>query len=357
MAITYSISGGADAAKFSIDGSTGKLTFKTAPDFENPGDANKDNVYEVQVKATDAGGAASTKDMRVTVTDVSENAPPQITSAGAVSVAENSTTVMTVTATDPDDGGSTPPPDPQTAWPDSTNTGVPAGTTLTPSGGMTISTAGTTVSGKDISGTVTISASNVTLRNCKVRSGSYWVIQITGGTGVVVDHCTIDGMGTGGQQGSVGINGGDGATFTANNIFNVEDGIHPRSGCTMRDNYIHDLAAPGSPHYDGIQIDNNISNVTVTHNSVINGHNQTSAVMIDNWNGPTSNVTVDNNLLCGGGYTIYCDGTQSSQPITNVRITNNHMGAGGFGITNFNGTNPVYTGNVNDGHELAATLK
>lgn len=112
MAITYSISGGADAAKFNIDAATGKLTFKAAPDFEKPGDANTDNIYEVTVKATDAGGASSTQDMRVTVKDVSENLPPQITSAAAVAVNENQTAVTTVTATDPDDGGTPVPPDP-----------------------------------------------------------------------------------------------------------------------------------------------------------------------------------------------------------------------------------------------------
>jgi hypothetical protein len=112
MAISYSIAGGADADKFNIDSTTGKLTFRTAPDFENPGDANTDNIYEVTVEATDAGGASSTQDMRVTVKDVSENLPPQITSAAAVSVNENQTDVTTVTATDPDDTGGITPPDP-----------------------------------------------------------------------------------------------------------------------------------------------------------------------------------------------------------------------------------------------------
>lgn len=110
MAIIYSIDGGADASKFNIDATSGALTFKAAPDFEKPGDANADNIYEVSVKATDAGGAASSKLIKVTVTDVSENAPPQITSSGAVSMKENTTTVMTVTATDPDQG--TPPVEP-----------------------------------------------------------------------------------------------------------------------------------------------------------------------------------------------------------------------------------------------------
>ena len=37
--LTYSISGGADAAKFTINSSTGVLSFLSAPDFENPTDA------------------------------------------------------------------------------------------------------------------------------------------------------------------------------------------------------------------------------------------------------------------------------------------------------------------------------
>ena len=46
----YSISGGADAEKFTISLFTGKLTFIDAPDFHHPADSNKDNVYRVQVK-------------------------------------------------------------------------------------------------------------------------------------------------------------------------------------------------------------------------------------------------------------------------------------------------------------------
>jgi serralysin len=37
--LSYSIVGGADAAKFSINASTGALSFVTAPDFEAPTDA------------------------------------------------------------------------------------------------------------------------------------------------------------------------------------------------------------------------------------------------------------------------------------------------------------------------------
>ena len=71
--ITYSITGGADAAKFSIDPLTGVLTFNTAPDFEVPTDANLDNNYEVEVTVTDAGNLTDVQDIAVTVTDVNEN--------------------------------------------------------------------------------------------------------------------------------------------------------------------------------------------------------------------------------------------------------------------------------------------
>ena len=45
---------GADGSKFEID--NGDLTFKDKPDFEMPTDTNKDNVYEVTVRAADGDG-------------------------------------------------------------------------------------------------------------------------------------------------------------------------------------------------------------------------------------------------------------------------------------------------------------
>ncbi|PWG73267.1 hypothetical protein DF186_23950, partial [Enterococcus hirae] len=45
--LSYSITGGADSALFTIDIVTGVLSFLAAPDFESPGDDNGDNVYDV----------------------------------------------------------------------------------------------------------------------------------------------------------------------------------------------------------------------------------------------------------------------------------------------------------------------
>ena len=51
--LSYSISGGADAARFTINAATGVLSFASAPDYENPADAGADNVYDVIVQASD----------------------------------------------------------------------------------------------------------------------------------------------------------------------------------------------------------------------------------------------------------------------------------------------------------------
>ena len=64
---------GADRGKFDFDeNGNGRLTFKTAPDYEKPGDADKDNVYEVTVEATDAVSNTGTKNVKITVTNVNE---------------------------------------------------------------------------------------------------------------------------------------------------------------------------------------------------------------------------------------------------------------------------------------------
>ncbi len=104
---TFSLAaGGADNALFAINATTGVLTFLAPRNFEAPGDAGANNVYNVKVQVSD-GSLADVQDIAVTVTNANE--APAITSNGggaaaAVSVAENTTAVTTVTASDPDAG-------------------------------------------------------------------------------------------------------------------------------------------------------------------------------------------------------------------------------------------------------------
>ncbi|MEM9366352.1 MAG: cadherin domain-containing protein [Planctomycetota bacterium] len=73
----FIVRGGADAASFTIDFQTGVLSFASNPNFENPSDANSDNVYEVEIAVLDSGSPTgrqeiTTQVVLVTVTDVAE---------------------------------------------------------------------------------------------------------------------------------------------------------------------------------------------------------------------------------------------------------------------------------------------
>ncbi len=98
--VTFSLSGGADQNKFSIT-SGGVLSLITPPDYENPTDANADNVYLVQVTASDGAGGTAVQNISFAVTPANDNSPV-ITTSSTPSVAENNTAVLTVAATDAD---------------------------------------------------------------------------------------------------------------------------------------------------------------------------------------------------------------------------------------------------------------
>ena len=99
--LTFSLTGD-DAALFNVD-SEGKISFKTAPDYENPADANGDNKYQVTIVATDPGNLSASTSMTVEVTNKTNEASPVFTSATSVSVEENTLNtevILTVAVTD-----------------------------------------------------------------------------------------------------------------------------------------------------------------------------------------------------------------------------------------------------------------
>ncbi|WP_339697380.1 Ig-like domain-containing protein [uncultured Roseivirga sp.] len=97
--VTYSLGNAKDEALFNIVGATGVVTFKNAPDFENPTDGNTDNAYVINVIAND-GTHSVNQDVTITVTDIDE-INPVFTSATTANFAENGTgTAYTVVATD-----------------------------------------------------------------------------------------------------------------------------------------------------------------------------------------------------------------------------------------------------------------
>ena len=94
--LEWSKAGGADAGQFTLS-SGGVLAFAAAPDYENPDDADGDNVYEVTVQVSD-GDNTDTEDLSVTVENVIELAT-EVSGPSTVQYAENGATrVATYTA-------------------------------------------------------------------------------------------------------------------------------------------------------------------------------------------------------------------------------------------------------------------
>lgn len=105
--VTWSLAGGADQARFTINSTSGLVSFSPAPDFENPTDADANNVYVVVIKATDAAGNFTTQTFTVTVTDVVENLAPTNITLSKMNVFEANAIgalIGNLTTTDPDVG-------------------------------------------------------------------------------------------------------------------------------------------------------------------------------------------------------------------------------------------------------------
>ena len=107
----YGIAGGADGELFAVIEETGELSFREAPDYENPSDVESaepasaagDNEYIVVVEVRSGEGERErrgSRAIRVRVSD--EEEPPEITSVGPFEVAENRTRVGQLEAVDQD---------------------------------------------------------------------------------------------------------------------------------------------------------------------------------------------------------------------------------------------------------------
>ena len=102
--ISWSVSG-ADQNELTIS-ETGVLTFDSQPDYENPGDAGSDNVYNITVEARDDQFATNTLDITVTITPVNE--PPTVVGHPRRAIDENDETFShSFRAVDPEGSSTT----------------------------------------------------------------------------------------------------------------------------------------------------------------------------------------------------------------------------------------------------------
>jgi hypothetical protein len=253
-------------------------------------------------------------------------------------------------------------------WPGPANTGAVAsqcpGGVLTDVGSSqtaktTISTAGTTLSCQNITGCLYITAANVTITNVKITCSSgktgtnanaTAAIFIENGASATISRTEIDGTN---KNHSCIWHEGTSMTVTAVNCSHVDDGIFSWADSssatsgdhfTIQDSYLHDFTvATANGHIDGYQTEG-AGDGLISHNTFLmtsdDGNSTSGAISIWNSLKSSHDITVQNNLITGGGFAIYAEDYDPSEAspsggfsVTNIIFNNNSFSTRLFGGT------------------------
>ncbi|MBD3782993.1 MAG: cell wall-binding repeat-containing protein [Micrococcales bacterium] len=211
------------------------------------------------------------------------------------------------------------------ARPDASNTGVPAGTTLTPSPGMTITRDNTVIDGRDINGPVVVQAANVTIRRSKIHgSGSEsFGVSVRSGS-VVIEDTEIYGFANG-----IGFSNWSATRVDLHDL--SDDGVKLGSNVLLQDSWIHGMTPSAGAHADGGQMQDGVRNLVVRNNTIDLGGTRgaNAALFLAPDLGPSTPgpVTISGNWLDGGNYSLFVlDGNNGQYFVSNITITNNRFG-------------------------------
>ena len=207
-------------------------------------------------------------------------------------------------------------------YPDATNTG--ASGTLAPSGSITVSTNGTVVKDKEVSGKITINADNVTIENVKIvqtATGSGTQAISNNGSGNVIRNVTAGGKGTGSNTIEAAIRGFNGVTLERDYFYNCNECMQGTG--TVKDSYMIVSSIYSGAHAEDIYVCS--ETITVEHSTLINSVNQTATVFGDTICGGGNKFTVKNSLLAGSGYVFYPQANNTNPSGAQTTITGNHI--------------------------------
>src|SRR5207248_187809 len=219
-------------------------------------------------------------------------------------------------------------------------------------GFVEVSVNGETVSGLSVSGGIDVSASNATVTgNAVTNSGaSSFGISLRHVTNVTVSNNTIRGTNATSGRLMVGVKdvyGDSAGTYVeANNIYWAATGVQLSAG-TIDGNYIHDMGYLAGDHVNGTTSNGGTTQMTISHNTILNNMSQTDAVSLFQDNGPQANRTITGNLLAGGSYAVYA-GSKTGSPATNIQISGNVFSPAFYAKSGLYGPVAYYTsGNGN----------
>ena len=263
-------------------------------------------------------------------------------------------------------------------FPDATNSGVPAkmretlrsvpgqvssgpGWHYDPRGWVEVDGNGAVLKGLNIPYNVDVTASDVTIEDdVIVNTGDDFGVSIRHSHGVTVKDCDISSPYTDSRRLMVGVKDvyGDatGIKVIGNNIWHTATGVQIVTGL-IANNYIHSIGFKPGDHVNGITVDGGTTPLTIRHNTVFVNLDQTDAISLFEDFGVEANKLVKDNLVAGGGYSIY-GGAKSGGPQSyNIRIIGNrfsrkyYSNGGQFGPAAYfdSGRGDVWSSNIWDG--------
>lgn len=227
--------------------------------------------------------------------------------AGAATVA-SSASAQTLCASAPSSCG----------FPDSTDTGYVGkiSSLKVETGPVTLGTKGEVLKNVTTAFPITVTAPDVTIDNVRMvgaLTGEPGISLEPAANNTTIEHTLIRGTNATSGTMLVAIKDVEGTPVTgtvvdADNISFVSSGVQIYDG-TIENSYIHDLGNTGTEHLEDYNSTGNDGfPVLIQHNTLLNPSAQTAAIYEGADFSPSQNITATDNLLAGGGYTVYGGG-------------------------------------------------
>jgi hypothetical protein len=178
-----------------------------------------------------------------------------------------------------------------------------------------VTSAGTTISGLELHGSIEVEANNVTIKNDKIvngdgfTQGAHAVRLYRGFTGLKIEDTTIEGGNCTSEALEMGIETEEPGA-TANRIYGNcassimhgpgrEENSYSIDNGTIWDSAEHKEEA----HYETWYLGG--GSLTAIHNTLLNPHGHTAVIFTKTDFANVEEARIENNLLAGGGFTIY----------------------------------------------------
>lgn len=204
------------------------------------------------------------------------------------------------------------------------------------------------VSGISSTYDLNITADNVTVRDSKlVVSGESFGIALRSVNSVTIERVSITAPSASGPQRlMVGIkdvySDSTGTLIRRNDISRTATGVQVDAGRIVG-NFIHDLGFTGDDHVNGTTSNGGSELLVIRHNTIFNPHDQTDAISLFQDFGPQRNRRIVDNLIAGGGYTLYAGANPGREATaTNIIVRRNRFSRALFPNGGFFGPATAY---------------